>query len=99
MCLIDLCAKGGQMQLGLDGRICTGSYAVAQAQSDALRKHPDNPDGILFPSRHELSLPSCAILETIKDELDWERWGSLDESRFATELASLLAMGNLGLDL
>ena len=63
------------MRLGLDGRICTGSYAVAQAQSDALRKHPDNPDGILFPSRHELSLPSCAILETIKDELDWERWG------------------------
>jgi len=49
------------MRLGLDGRICTGSYAVAQAWSDALRKHPVKPDGILFPSRHELSLPSCAI--------------------------------------
>jgi hypothetical protein len=43
------------MRLGLDGRICTGSYTVAQAWSDALRKHPVKPDGILFPSRHELS--------------------------------------------
>jgi hypothetical protein len=86
------------MRLGLDGRICTSSYAVAQAWSDALRKHPEEPDGILFPSRHELSLPSCAIFDTVKDELDWKRWGSLDESRFATELATLLAMGDLGLD-
>ena len=93
---IDLCAKGGQMRLGLDGRICTGSYAVAQAWSDALRKHPANPDGILFPSRHELSLPSCAIFETAKGELDWDRWGSLDENRLA--LADLLALGDLGLD-
>jgi hypothetical protein len=28
---IDLYAKGGQMKLGLDGRISTGSYAVSQA--------------------------------------------------------------------
>ena len=95
---IDLCAKGGQMRLGLDGRICTGSYTVAQAWSDALRKHPAKPDGILFPSRHELSLPSCAIFETAKGELDWDRWGSLNESRLATELADLLAIGDLGLD-
>jgi hypothetical protein len=66
---IDLCAQGGQMRLGLDGRICTGSYTVAQTWSDALRSHPAKPDGILFPSRHELSLPSCAIFETVKDEL------------------------------
>jgi hypothetical protein len=86
------------MRLGLDGRICTGSYVVAQAWSDALRKHPENPDGILFPSRHELSLPSCTIFETAKNELDWTKWGSLDENRLAIELATLLAMGDLGLD-
>jgi RES domain-containing protein len=95
---IDLFAKGGQMRLGLDGRICTGSYAVAQAWSDALRRHPEKPDGILFPSRHELSLPSCAIFETVESELRWERWGSLDEPKFAHELSTLLAMGVIGLD-
>ena len=95
---IDLYAEGGQMRLGLDGRICTGSYAVAQAWSDALRKHPQKPDGILFPSRHELSLPSCAIYETVKAELDWERWGTLDETKMALELGKLLTMGDLGLD-
>jgi len=95
---IDLCAKGGQMRLGLDGRICTGSYDVAQAWSDALRRHPQKPDGILFPSRHELSVPSCAIFETAKDELSWERWGSLDEPERVLELRALLKMGDLGLD-
>ena len=33
---IDLYAEGGQMRLGLDGRICTGSYAVAQAWSGRI---------------------------------------------------------------
>jgi hypothetical protein len=89
----------GDMRLGLDGRICTGSYTVAQAWSDALRKHPVKPDGILFPSRHELSLPSCAIFfETARNDLRWERWGSLDEPRLAGELSALLAMGAMGLD-
>jgi hypothetical protein len=96
--LLDLFARGGQMRLGLDGRICTGSYAVAQAWSDALRKHPVKPDGILFPSRHELSLPSCAIFETARHDLHWDRWGSLDEPRLAGELSALLAMGAMGLD-
>jgi RES domain len=87
-----------QMRLGLDGRICTGSYAVAQAWSDALRRHPEKPDGILFPSRHELSLPSCAIFDSAESELRWERLGSLDEPRFVDDLSTLLAMGAMGLD-
>jgi hypothetical protein len=27
--------------------------------------------------------PSCAIYETVKSELDWERWGTLDETKMA----------------
>lgn len=95
---VDLHAKGGQMRLGLDGRICTGSYTVAQTWSDALRDHPEKPDGILFPSRHELSVPSCAIFEHAGKELTWKRWGSLDEAAHASELATLLKLGELGLD-
>lgn len=93
---IDLVAKGSQMRLGLDGRICTGSYTVSQAWSDALREHPVKPDGILFPSRHELNVPSCAIFETAKDDLEWERWGTLDEPALAADLAILLKLGDLG---
>ena len=95
---IDLYTIGGQMRLGLDGRICTGSYVVAQAWSDALRKHPENPDGILFPSRHELRFASCAIFEPAEPELSWEQWGSLDEPGRAAELSALLKMGDLGID-
>jgi hypothetical protein len=95
---VDLCAKGGQMRLGLDGRICTGSYAVAQAWSDALRTHPTQPDGILFPSRHELNFPSCAIFETTEGELSWRDWGSLADPDHAEDLRRLLQLGDLGLD-
>jgi hypothetical protein len=66
--------------------------AVSQAWSDALRDHPVKADGILFPSRHELSVPSCAIFETAESELTWTRWGTLDEPHLAGELARLLAM-------
>jgi hypothetical protein len=94
--LIDLKKRGGLMRLGMDGRICTGSYAIAQAWSDALRRHPAAPDGILFPSRHELNLPSCAIFETGKHELDWMHQGTLDEPQFAAALKRLLKIGNVG---
>ena len=46
---IDLCAKGGQMRLGLDGRICTGSYAVAQAGQMRCGNIPENPMAFCFP--------------------------------------------------
>lgn len=95
---IDLCAKGGQMRLGLDGRICTGSYEVAQMWSDALRTHPVQPDGILFPSRHELNLPSCAIFDTAAGELSWKDWGSLADAAHAEDLRKLLELGDLGLN-
>lgn len=62
---IDLCAKGGQMRLGLDGRICTGSYVVAQAWSDALRKHPEKPDGILKEGTRVLFSVSRNMIEDI----------------------------------
>jgi hypothetical protein len=90
---IDLCAKGGQMKLGLDGRICTGSYAVSQAWSDALTDHPVKADGIVFPSRHELSVPSCAIFETAESELTWTRWGTLDEPHLAGDLGEIAGDG------
>jgi hypothetical protein len=51
---------------------------------------------LLFPSRHELNLPSCAIFETAKHELDWVRQGTLDEPQFAAALKRLLKLGNVG---
>lgn len=86
------------MRLGLDGRICTGSYAVAQAWSDALHLHPEKPDGILFPSRHELSVPSCAIFKHAGKYLKGEGRCSLAEPTHAAELSALLKLSDLGLD-
>jgi hypothetical protein len=49
---IDLIEPGGLASIGADGRLVTGSYIVAQQWSAALKKHPIQPDGIRYRSRH-----------------------------------------------
>jgi hypothetical protein len=49
---IDLVEPGGLTSIGADGRLVTGSYVVAQKWSAALRRHPTQPDGLRYRSRH-----------------------------------------------
>jgi hypothetical protein len=48
-------------QVGCDNAISTGPYAPCGAWADALWAHPDAPDGIAFPSRHDPSQISVAL--------------------------------------
>ncbi len=50
--LVDLQGDGLQ-QLGLDGSIFTGPYQNCGLWTDALFRHPDRPDGIVYRSRHD----------------------------------------------
>jgi len=60
---IDLVGEGGFASIGADGRLATGSYKVAQAWSAALKRHPCNPDGIRYRSRHAPERVAYAIYE------------------------------------
>ena len=50
--LVDLRGAGLQA-LGTDNAISTGPYGPCGAWADALHAHPDAPDGIAYPSRHD----------------------------------------------
>lgn len=52
---IDLAVSGGLARIGADGRLLTGSHAVAQRWSAALRAHPVHPHGIIYPARHDVA--------------------------------------------
>ena len=39
--------------LGVDNGITTGPYEPCGVWADALFTHPDRPDGIIYPSRHD----------------------------------------------
>jgi hypothetical protein len=46
-----------------------GPYDPCGAWADALRAHPDAPDGIAYPSRHGPSLISLALFS--RSDLQW----------------------------
>jgi hypothetical protein len=62
MRLVDLYGEGLQ-QLGLDAAIFTGPYENCGLWTDALLQHPEQPDGILYRSRHDPSQTCIALFE------------------------------------
>lgn len=76
--LIDLAGKG-LVRMGLDARIATGSYKVAQAWAKAFYDHPDSADGILYRSRHDPKQQLAAIFDRALGLLSFEQQGSLRE--------------------
>ncbi len=60
--LVDLRGPG-LSQLGLDAAIFSGPYEPCGLWADALYVHPNRPDGILYPSRHNSSETCTAFFE------------------------------------
>jgi hypothetical protein len=60
--MVDLTGPG-LSQLGLDARFLSGGYDVCGAWADALHDHPEQPEGILYPSRFDPSERCAALFE------------------------------------
>lgn len=60
--VVDLTGPG-LSQLGLDARFLSGGYDVCGAWADALHDHPEQPAGILYPSRFDPSEHCVALFE------------------------------------
>jgi hypothetical protein len=95
--LIDLSNSGGLARVGADSRLFSGSHAVAQRWSAALRGHPSNPDGILYPARHDAARNACAIYECSGSGFNLSRKGSLLEHQHAGLLGAILDCYGFGL--
>ena len=84
-------ARLGMTSEGASG----GDYASSQQWSRALWEHDDQPDGILYRSRHDDSALCVAIYDRAKDGLKLVHDYSLVND--PQQLAQLLRRYNLGL--
>ena len=83
-------------RLGVTAELASGSHYVgSQLWSRALWEHSDEPDGILYRSRHDDSALSVAVYDRAKDGLAIVRDHSLAED--PQQLARLLRRYALGL--
>jgi len=87
--LVDLTAEG-LAQIGADNSLCTGPHAVAQRWSRALHRHPDQPDGICYRSRHAPDLLCAAIFDRVQPRITATGLGSLRAPRIMPRMARLL---------
>lgn len=88
--LIDLSNSGGLARVGADSRLFSGSHAIAQHWSAALRSHPSKPDGILYPARHDAARNACAIYECPPSVFELHAKGSLLEKQHSALLGAIL---------
>ena len=83
-------------RLGVTAELASGSdYAASRLWSRALWEHTDQPDGILYRSRHDDSALSVALYGRAKDGLTMVGDDGLTED--AQQLARLLRRYGLGL--
>jgi RES domain len=66
LALVDLTGSGLR-RLDADARLFASEHAVARLWGRTLWAHPSQPDGLLFPSRHDPSLPSVALFDRARD--------------------------------
>ena len=87
--LVDL-AGPGLSRIGADNRLTAASYDLSQRWALALYEHPDQPDGLLYRSRHDPSRLCAAIFDRAAGALTATSLGSLADAGNATLLADLL---------
>ncbi|MGI9302342.1 MAG: RES family NAD+ phosphorylase, partial [Gammaproteobacteria bacterium] len=93
--LVDLVGLG-QPRMGVDNRLATGSYTVAQKWSRAFHDHPDEPDGILYTSRHHPRQLLAAIYSRAADVLSTTPLGTLRQHLNEDEMYALFQRYGLG---
>ncbi|MDB5059835.1 MAG: hypothetical protein JWO59_3307 [Chloroflexi bacterium] len=68
LALVDLTGPGLR-RLDADARLLSGNHAEAPLWGCALWAHPAQPDGLLFPARHDPSLLSVALFDRAQDSV------------------------------
>jgi hypothetical protein len=87
--LVDLTGPGLSL-IGADSRLTSGSYDLSQNWALAFHEHPDQPDGLLYRSRHDPSRLCAAIFDRAASALTATSLGSLAAPHHAALLANLL---------
>lgn len=95
--LIDLSSSGALARIGADARLFSGSHAISQRWSAALRGHHTNPAGLFYPARHDPARNACALFDLPETVFEVTNVGSLIDSRHAVLLGGILDRYQFGL--
>lgn len=87
--LVDLAGKG-LARMGLDSRLSTGDYRVAQRWSEAFYRHADHVDGIIYPARHDPKQQAAALFDRAGELLTVKPCGTLRDYMGEQEFFALL---------
>lgn len=87
----------GLAQIGADNRLCTGEYRVAQRWALALWSHPEQPDGLMYRSRHDPSQRCLAIFNRATAAIVATPLGTLVEPHHGELLLTILDGYGFGL--
>lgn len=87
--LVDLAGKG-LARMGLDSRLGTGDYRVAQQWSEAFYLHADHVDGIIYPARHDPKQQAVALFGRAGELLTVKPCGTLRDYMGEQEFFALL---------
>ena len=87
--LVDLAGKG-LARMGLDSRLSTGDYRVAQRWSEAFHRHADHVDGIIYPARHDPRQQAAALFDRAGELLTVKPCGTLRDYMGEQEFFALL---------
>jgi hypothetical protein len=66
--LVDLSGPGLR-RIGADARLCAGDHRIARTWALAIWAHPDQPDGLLYPARHDPSRQCAALFDRAADAM------------------------------
>lgn len=87
---IDLTGSG-LAHIGADGEICTGrDRYLSQLWSHALWRHPAQPDGIRYISRHDPQRNCYALFEQNVAKLEVTNFGSLNDPSLLAETVQII---------
>jgi hypothetical protein len=78
-------------QIGADNRLITSDYTIAQQWALAFFQHPQTPDGIYYPSRHDNEHMCAAIFDRTSSAITATPLGTLADLQFEDLLLKLLA--------
>ncbi len=94
--LVDLTGPG-PIRMGLgDARIASGDYTAARRWALAFRDHPEQPDGLLYRSRHDPEQHLAALFDRTEPILRCKSFGTMAHHLGQPDLFSLLDRYDFG---
>jgi len=92
--LVNLTKSEEMIALGADARIWTADYTISQLWSFSFWKHPQHPDGIIYPARHDYLRKSIALYNRAKKKISIENKHKLSNYN---ELETIVDFYKIGL--